>query len=99
MPLFEAATAPMNRGAKHSGDVGVTDNSRTYFRETSGRFPELSGNFLGATFRKKSTKKRKAKTKKTKKSPPLSPSDYPGGELTEEEAGALLSSSVGETQA
>ena len=60
MPLFETATAADR--AKRTGRVNVTDNSRTYFRETSGRFPELSGNF-----RKPSGKNRQRKEKQRKR--------------------------------
>lgn len=81
---------PWNRPGKRTGRVNVTDNSRTYFRETSGK---ISRTFrkLPETFRKKSNKEKKSKEKENKEKSSSIPLPTIG-ELTEEEAKYLLSS-------
>lgn len=84
MPLFEAATAAEPTG-QNVPDVSV---SPTTVEPTFEKVPEDFQNFP-ETFRKKSTKKRKEKENKEKSSSIPLPTI---GDLTEEEARALLSS-------
>ena len=82
MPLFEAATAAEPTGQiRHrtkTPDVSMSPTTvELDFRESSGRFPELSGNFWKPSGKNRQRKKSKKEKKKTKKVLLYPPTDYP----------------------